>query len=120
MIAGAVVALAILGAAYWFFTQSKGENSLPALPAKDMQDNPSALRGSDFSVTGKVKEKLHHSDKHGSLIALEVTADGEVYRFPIQIPSSVDGPNISVEQSYIFNGTVTSKQRFVVSSYDDK
>lgn len=120
MIAGAIAALVLLAGGYWILTSGNGGSDYPTLPAKDMQHNPSSLRGSDFSVIGKVKSKIHHSDSKGSLIDIEVKQDGETYRFPIKVPSDVDGPNLSVEQSYIFNGTVTSKERFVVSSYSDK
>jgi len=119
-IIGTVVAIVVIGVGYKVLTSGGGSATAPSLPPMEMQNNPSSLRGSDFSVAGKVKEKMYHSDSNGSLISIEVVENGKVYMFPIVVPSDVSGPNISSEQSYVFNGTVNSQQRFVVTSYDDK
>ena len=122
IIIGAIIAIALLATGYLIVTSRKASTNSPTLPAAQLQNNPSSLRGSDFSVTGKVKEKLYHSESNGALISIEVTDNGESYTFPILVPSDVSksGPNLSTEQSYVFNGTVNSKERFIVSSYDDK
>jgi len=120
MIIGAVAAVALLAAGYFILTRTGGSANSPRLPAAQFEKNPGSLRGSDFSVTGKVKEKMHHNDTKGTIIEIEVEEDSKLFRFAIRIPTGVDGPNLSTEQSYIFNGTVNSKGRFVVDSYDDK
>ncbi len=119
-IIAASVAILIAGAGYWILTSTEGSAVSPSLPAVEFQNNPSSLRGSDFSVTGKVKEKIYHSDSNGSLISIEVVDNGEIYIFPIIVPGYISGPNLSSEQSYIFNGSINSKERFIVDSYDDK
>ena len=120
MLIGLIVAILVLGAGYWILTSEKSSADSPTLPAVEFQNNPSTLRGSDFSVTGKVKEKMYHSETNGSLISIEVEDNGKFYMFPIIIPSDISGPNLSVEQSYIFNGSINSKERFIVGSYNDK
>lgn len=119
-IIGTTAAIILVGLGYWKLTSAKGTENSPRLPAMDLQNNPSSLKGSNFSVTGKVKEKMYHSESNGSIISIEVEDNSKIYMFPIIVPSGVTGPNLSAEQSYIFNGIVNSKERFIVSSYDDK
>jgi len=120
MIIGASVAILILAGGYWILTSGGGPANSPTLPAARFQDDPGSLRGSDFSVAGKVKEKIYHSESNGSLISIEVIDNDKVFMFPVIVPSDIEGPNLSVEQSYIFNGSINSKERFIVTSYDDK
>ena len=120
MIIGALVAFAIIALGYWMLTKPKSSDRYPDLPVVELQNNPESLRGSNFSVIAKIKQKPHHNERQGAVIFVDIIKEGKQYSFPFIVPAGIDGPNLSVEHTYIFNGIVNSKAQFIVSSYSDK
>jgi len=117
IVTGALGAIALLGVGYFILSKTGGNQSnVTPLEAETYTTSPDSLRGSTFEVQAQVVKKLHYEE--GVTQVIQVMYDNEP--IPIEIPASVNGPNINTKQEYTFIVKAKNDAWLVASSYSDK
>lgn len=109
----AVFAIGIIAGGYYLVTRSKGGGE--ELEFGD--DNYAKLVGNKGTITGEVSSILRND---GERIIVSVVQDKAPNEVQVVIPSSIDGPNINLKQSYIFTVKMVEGGFAEVTSYVDR
>jgi len=102
-IAAAVVVAVVAGKS---LMKPKGPRfgDVSALNIEDFLENGNSLRGNEYSIEGKIDEKLRWTPTRGQIVSLRVTTkdgdkDGDKF-IAIEIPPSFNNLNVEREQRY--------------------
>lgn len=115
IIIGALCVLGLLAGGYFILTREKSA-SASELNAETYTNSPESVRGSTFAVKAEVIKKLYYEE--GVTQVVHVIYNDEP--IPIEIPASVEGPNINTQQEYTFIVKAKNDAWLVAKSYTDK
>lgn len=115
IIIGSLCALGLLAGGYFVVTRPPGSNATE-LNAETYTHSPESLRGSTFAVKAEVIRQLHYEE--GVVKVIHVNYNN--HPISIQIPASVEGPNINTRQEYTFIVKAKNDGWLVAKSYTDK
>ena len=71
-----------------------------ALNIDDFLENGNSLRGNEYSIEGKIDEKLRWTPSRGQIISLRVATKGGDELIGIEIPPNFNNLNVEREQRY--------------------
>ncbi len=96
----AAVVVAIIGGKSLIKKKPAGFGNVNPLDVKEFLDNGNSLRGNEYSVEGKIDDKLRWTSSRGQAVSLRVkTEEGETL-IPVEIPPDFNNLNIEREQRY--------------------
>ncbi len=103
----AVVLIGILANIDWkpmikarFGKKTHGLGDVSPLNVQEFLENGNSLRGNEYSLTGKIDEKLRWTTKHGQIVSLRVSTPGGDELIGVEIPADFNNLNIEREQRY--------------------
>jgi len=98
-IAAAVVVAVVAGKSL-FHPKKTGFGDVGTLNIEDFLENGNSLRGNEYSVEGKIDEKLRWTPDRGQIISLRVSSKGGDELLGIEIPPNFNNLNVEREQRY--------------------
>jgi hypothetical protein len=96
----AAVVVAIIGGKSLLKKKQPGFADVNPLNIEDFLENGNSLRGNEYSIEGKIDEKLRWTTDRGQIVSLRVKADGGEELIGIEIPPDFNNLNIEREQRY--------------------
>ena len=96
----AAVVVAIVAGQSLFKGKKPGFTGVNPLNVKEFLEDGNSLRGSEYSVEGKIDEKLRWTTQHGQVVSLRVSTPGGDEFIPVEIPPKFNNRNIEREQRY--------------------
>jgi hypothetical protein len=96
----AAVVVAIIGGKSLLNKKQPGFADVKPLNVEDFLENGNSLRGNEYSIEGKIDEKLLWTTDRGQVVSLRVKADGGEELIGVEIPPKFNNLNIEREQSY--------------------
>ena len=100
-----VAAFVIIGIVAGYFLlghKSASFGDVPKLRVNEFLENGNSLRGNEYSVEGRIDEKLRWTPGRGQVVSLRVENDGHPELIGIEIPAEFNALNIEREQRYAF------------------
>ncbi|MCX6879530.1 MAG: hypothetical protein NTW21_37855 [Verrucomicrobia bacterium] len=98
-IAAAVVVAIVAGQAV-FKKKKPRFGDVSPLNIEEFLENGNSLRGNEYSIEGKIDEKLRWTSKRGQIVTLRVSTPGGDELIGIEIPPDFNNLNIEREQRY--------------------
>lgn len=104
LIIGIVVAviIVIIGGKIFLGKKSTAFSDATPLVVQDLLDNGNSLRGNEYSIEGKIDEKLRWNPNNGQVVSIRVESPNGEEIIPIQIPQKFSKLNMDREQRYAF------------------
>ncbi|MEI6674674.1 MAG: hypothetical protein WCO57_05810 [Verrucomicrobiota bacterium] len=96
----AAVVLAIVAGQSFFKKKKPRFGDVSPLNVEDFLENGNSLRGNEYSLTGKIDEKLRWTTKRGQIVSLRVSTPGGDELIGVEIPPDFNNLNIEREQRY--------------------
>ena len=96
----AAVVVAILGGKSLLKKKTPGFADVNPLSVEDFLENGNSLRGNEYSIEGKIDEKLRWTADRGQVVSLRVKAGSDEELIGIEIPPKFNNLNIEREQRY--------------------
>jgi hypothetical protein len=102
LIIGAVaaIAVAIFAGKSLLGKKSASFGDISALSIDELLENGNSLRGNEYSIEGKIDEKLRWTADRGQVVSLRVKAGSDEELIGIEIPPKFNNLNIEREQRY--------------------
>ena len=98
-IAAAVVVAVVAGKSL-IHPKKTGFSDVSALNMDDFLENGNSLRGNEYSIEGKIDEKLRWTPTRGQIVSLRVSTKGGDELIGIEIPPNFNNLNVEREQRY--------------------
>jgi len=100
----AAVVIAIVAGKSLIHPKKTGFSDVSALNMDDFLENGNSLRGNEYSIEGKIDEKLRWTPTRGQIVSLRVSTkdgdkDGDKF-IAIEIPPNFNNLNVEREQRY--------------------
>ncbi len=103
LIGVAVFVLLGIVAGYFLLGHKKATfGDVPKLRIDEFLENANSLRGNEYTVEGRIDEKLRWTPGRGQVVSLRVETDGRTDLIGIEIPPEFNSLNIEREQRYAF------------------
>lgn len=99
-IAAAVVVAIAAGQSLIFKKKKPRYGDVNPLNIEDFLENGNSLRGNEYTLSGKIDEKLRWTPKRGQIVSLRVSTPGGDELIGVEIPSDFNNLNIEREQRY--------------------
>ena len=99
-IAAAVVVAIIGGKSLMSQKKQTAFAGVNPLSVDDLLENGNSLRGNEYSLEGKIDEKLRWTAERGQIVSLRVKTGGGEELIGIEIPPKFNNLNIEREQRY--------------------
>ena len=96
----AAVVVAIVAGQSLFKKKKPGFGDVSPLNVEEFLENGNSLRGNEYSLEGKIDEKLRWTTHRGQVVSLRVTAPGGDELIPVEIPPNFNNLNVEREQRY--------------------
>ena len=96
----AAVVVAIIAGQSLFKKKKPGFSDVSPLNIQEFLENGNSLRGNEYSLTGKIDEKLRWTTTRGQIVSLRVATPGGDELIGVEIPPNFNNLNIEREQRY--------------------
>ena len=96
----AAVVVAIFGGKSLLKEKKPGFANVNPLSVTDFLENGNSLRGNEYSIEGKIEEKLRWTTTRGQVVSLRVKSEDGEELIGIEIPPDFNNLNIEREQRY--------------------
>lgn len=96
----AAVVVAIVACQSLFKKKKPGFGDVSPLNVEDFLENGNSLRGNEYSIEGKIDEKLRWTPNRGQIVSLRVATKGGDELIGIEIPPNFNNLNVEREQRY--------------------
>jgi hypothetical protein len=96
----AAVVVAIVAGQSLFRKKKPRFGDVSPLSVEEFLENGNSLRGNEYSIEGKIDEKLRWTTKRGQIVSLRVTTPGGDGWIGVEIPPSFNNLNVEREQRY--------------------
>lgn len=97
----AAVVVAVVGGKSLISTKKPATYAnVSPLNIEEFKDNGNSLRGNEYSMEGKIDDKLRWTSSRGQVVSMRVKTDGGDELVPVEIPAEFSHLNIEREQSY--------------------
>ncbi|MEI6605993.1 MAG: hypothetical protein WCP35_11830 [Verrucomicrobiota bacterium] len=96
----AAVVVAIVAGQSLFKHKKTSFGDVSAMNVEDFLENGNSLRGNEYSIEGKIDEKLRWTPDRGQIISLRVSTKGGDELLGIEIPPNFNNLNVEREQRY--------------------
>ena len=96
----AAVVVAIVAGQSLFKKKKPGFGDVSGLSMDDFLENGNSLRGNEYSIEGKIDEKLRWTPTRGQIVSLRVTTKSGDELIGIEIPPNFNNLNVEREQRY--------------------
>ncbi|KAB2640074.1 MAG: hypothetical protein DVB25_04495 [Verrucomicrobia bacterium] len=96
----AAVVVAIVAAQSLFKHKKPSFGDVSSLNVEDFLENGNSLRGNEYSIEGKIDEKLRWTPSRGQIVSLRVSTKGGEELIGIEIPPNFNNLNVEREQRY--------------------
>ena len=96
----AAVVVAIVACQSLFKHKKPSFGDVGTLNVDDFLENGNSLRGNEYSIEGKIDEKLRWTPSRGQIISLRVSTKGGDELIGIEIPPNFNNLNVEREQRY--------------------
>ena len=99
-IAAAVVIAVVGGKSLISKRQPAKFGNVNPLDLQEFKDNGNSLRGNEYSLEGKIDDKLRWTATRGQVVSMRVKTDGGDEFVPVELPPDFNHLNIEREQRY--------------------
>jgi hypothetical protein len=96
----AAVVVAIVAGQSLFKKKKPGFGDVSPMNIEDFLENGNSLRGNEYSLEGKIDEKLRWTTHRGQIVSLRVSSPGGDEFIPVEIPPAFNNLNVEREQRY--------------------
>jgi hypothetical protein len=96
----AAVVVAIIAGQSLFKKKKTGFSDVSPLNIQEFLENGNSLRGNEYSLTGKIDEKLRWTSTRGQIVSMRVSTPGGDELIGVEIPPNFNNLNIEREQRY--------------------
>ncbi len=99
-VAAAVVVAIVGGKSFVSKSKSPAFSKVNPLNIEEFMENGNSLRGNEYSLEGKIDDKLRWTTDRGQVVSLRVKTDAGDKLVPVEIPAEFSRLNIEREQRY--------------------